>query len=109
MGFESGSPVSKLHLLCQGQVCGAHLVQLLQGPLLLLELGDGVFPEREVPGQGADLVIQGLEVGAGERDRPLRLGTPLGEALALREGTLQLGYSPESLGSLRDADAQGTL
>lgn len=45
---------------------GAYLVQLFQGPLLLLELGNRVFMEREVPGQGTDLVIQGLETQAGE-------------------------------------------
>lgn len=41
-------------------------MQLLQGPLLLLELGNGVFAEREVSSQGADLVIQGLETREGE-------------------------------------------
>lgn len=41
-------------------------MQLLQGPLLLLELGNGVFAEREVSSQGADLVVQGLETREGE-------------------------------------------
>lgn len=41
-------------------------MQLLQGPLLLLELGNGVFAEREVSSKGADLVIQGLETREGE-------------------------------------------
>lgn len=51
----------------RGEVGGAYLVQLLQGPLLLLELGNGVFSEGEVPSQGADLVIQGLETQVREK------------------------------------------
>ena len=49
-------------------------MQLLQLPLLLPELGDGVFLKGEVPIQQTDFVIQGLEVGWG----PLRLGISLG-------------------------------
>lgn len=62
----------------RGEVAGAYLLQLLQGPLLLLELGDRVFSKREVPSQGADLVIQGLEMGRQGRGWTLRLGTPSG-------------------------------
>ena len=104
--FESRSPVSKLHLLCQGEASAAYLMQLLQGPLLLLELGDGVLTEREVPSQGADPMIQGLEMGAGER-QALKAGNALRGGTGSERGALQLGCSPKPLGSLRNANAQG--
>lgn len=76
-GFELGAPMSIGKHTVPSSSCWAeedaretYLVQLLQGPLLLLELGDGIFTEREVPGQGTDLVIQGLETRAGREVEP---------------------------------------
>jgi hypothetical protein len=48
-------------------------MQLLQLPLLLPELGDGVFLKGEVPSQRTDFVIQGLEVGWGDLPKLQRL------------------------------------
>lgn len=64
-------------------------MQLLQGPLLLLELGDVVFTEGEVPRQGAGLVIQGLETG--------------------REGEGSLKWEMASVGRREGAQLDGTL
>lgn len=73
-------------------------MQLLQRPLLLLELGDGGFSKGEGPNQRTDFVIQGREVGWGT----LRLGRSLGaegRGHMLREEVLSMAAPQGHLGA----------
>lgn len=73
-------------------------MQLLRRPLLLLELGDGVFWKGEAPNQHTDFVIQGLEVGWGT----LRLGIFLGaerRGHMLQEDVLSMAAPQGHLGA----------
>ena len=83
----------------KGRAGNTYLMQLLQLPLLLPELGDGVFLKGEVPSQRTDFVIQGLEVGWGT----LRLGISLragGRGCMLQEKVFSIAAPQGHLGAL---------
>lgn len=79
----------------RGEAGNTYLMQL---PLLLPELGDGVILKGEVPSQRTDFVIQGLEVGWGT----LRLGISLGaggRGCMLQERVLSMAAPQGHLGA----------